>query len=173
MFTANELEQAKLSGIERSILFSLSKNPVSYEISLMNNKDKGQRIEWMMYRKFLCHGFKADYVGGRYDLLVNNDIRVEIKCATARSSSSPSPYVIQKMKPEHFDIVFMVFIAPDKQEIKWSTQKNVKSWSSGRARGAEGYSIVFNSDIENSSLRYKNGFDSFLEEYSWQNELVT
>jgi len=171
MFTMNELEQAKLNGIERSILFSLSKNPVSYEISLMNNKDKGQRIEWMMYRRFLRHGFNVDYVGGRYDLLVNNDIRIEIKCATARHGNSS--YVIQKMKPEHFDVVFMVFIAPDKQEIKWSTQRDVKNWASGRARGAEGYSIVFNSDIESNSLRYKNGFDSFLEEYAWQNEWVT
>jgi hypothetical protein len=171
MFTVEELEQAKLSGIEKSVLFSMSKNPVSYEISLMNNKDKGQRIEWMMYRRFLYHGFNVEYVGGRYDLLLNNSIRVEIKCATARHESGN--YVIQKMKPEYFDIVFMVFIAPDKQEIKWSTQKDVNNWSSERARGVEGYSIVFNSDIESSSLKYKNGFDSFLEEYSWQNELVS
>jgi hypothetical protein len=167
----SELEEAKLSGFERTILFSLSKNPVSYSISLMNNKDKGQMIELMMYRRLLASGFDVHYVGGKHDLLINQHIRVEIKCATARHDSGL--YVIQKMKPECFDIVFMVFIAPDKQEIKWSTQENVNTWAMDRARGVEGYSIVFNESIENNSLKYHNGFDTFLKEYCWQNEYVS
>lgn len=169
MFTMQEFEQAKLGGIEKSILFSMSRNPVSYSMAMMNNKDKGQHIEMMMYNRLLSSGFEAEYVGGRYDILLNKLFRVEVKCATARSDSGT--YIIQKMKPEYFDILIMVFVAPDRQEIKWSTQENVYNWAKDKARGVEGYSIVFNSDIVNHNLVYSNGYQSFLNEYRWQNEL--
>lgn len=170
MFTMQEFEKASLGGIERSILFSLSKNPVSYSIALMNNKDKGSRIEMMIYNRLLASGFDAKYIGGKYDILLNNLFRVEVKCATIRQSNE---YIVQKVKPEHFDLILMVFIAPDRQEIKWSTQECVYDWAKDRARGIEGYSIIFNSDIVNHNFVYSNGYNTFLREYSWQNECVT
>lgn len=168
MFTMQEFEQAKISGIERSILFSMSKNPVSYSMAMMNNKDKGQQIEMMMYKRLLSSGFDVEYIGGRYDILLNKIFRVEVKCATMRSDTGT--YIIQKIKPEYFDILIMVFVAPDRQEIKWSTQEHVYNWTKDKARGVEGYSIVFNTDIVNHHLTYNNDYNSFLKEYAWQNE---
>lgn len=170
MFTMQEFEKASLGEIERAVLFSISKNPVSYSIALMNNKDKGSRIETMIYNRLLASGFNVQYIGGKYDILLNNLFRVEVKCATIRQSGE---YIVQKVKPEHLDILIMVFIAPDRQEIKWSTQECVNDWAKGRARGIEGYSIVFNSDMVNNKFIYSNGYDTFLREYSWQNECVT
>lgn len=172
MFSMDDFQQAKagIGGIERTILFSISKNPVSYSMSLLNSKDRGKQIEMMIANRLMSHGFQVKYVGDKmgYDLLVNDFMKIEVKCATMRHLDNR--YVIQKIKPECFDIMFMVFIAPDRQEIKWTTQEMVIEWANGKSRMEQGYNVWFTPEITNDNFIYNDNYHSFLREYGWQNE---
>lgn len=167
MFSMNDFQKAVcgIGGIEREVLFSLSKNPVSYSMSLLNNKDRGTRMENMIGNRLRADGFEVQRVGNfhGFDLLINNHLRVEVKCATIRDRDSR--YIIQKVKPESFDVMFMVFIAPETQVIKWTTQEMVSIWAYNRVRREQGYNIWFSPSINNNNLIYNDNYHTFLKEY--------
>lgn len=169
MFSMNDFETAsrlETTSIERAILFSMSKNPVSYSLSLLKSRDRGIRVEAMIANKLIFSGFSVKRVGDHenYDLLVNDTFRVEVKCATY--AASVKQYKIQKVKPEFFDILFMVFVAPDRQEIRWSTSEMVLLWTQNKSRTEQGYDIVFNKTMNNRALIYNDNYHSFVAEYS-------
>lgn len=162
MFTVEDFEQAKRAkyGIEDNVLFSLERNPFAYAMSCANSTDRGDYAEWVIGESLKKKKYLVKRLGGTnsYDLLLNNSIRVEVKMATLRRRNF---YICQKIKPELFDILFMLFLTPDGMIIKWSTQEDVNEWSESYKRGKEGYNINFNSYIENDNLRY-NDFETFM-----------
>jgi hypothetical protein len=96
-----------------------------------------------------------------YDLMLNRTIRAEVKVGTLRKTNY---YICQKIKPELFDVLFMLFLTPDGMVIRWSTHEDVVDWTSWHKRGKEGYNLYFNHLLENDNFRYRD-FESFADYY--------
>jgi hypothetical protein len=166
MFTIQDFERAKKEkyGIQDNILFSIERNPFAYAISCANSTDRGDYAEIMIRDKLKNMGYIVQRLGGAtnsYDLMLNHTIRAEVKMATLRKRNL---YICQKVKPELFDVLFMLFLTPDGMVIRWTTSEDVSDWASWHKRGKEGYNIVFNKDLENDHIRY-NEFDTFIDYY--------
>jgi hypothetical protein len=166
MFTLQDFERIKREkqGIESAILFSIERDGFAYAMSCLNSKERGDYAESMVRDGLRNMGYRVEHLGGainRYDLKINHSIRAEVKMATFRKSGR---YVCEKVKPELFDIVFMLFLTPDGMVIRWATTEDVQDWASWHKRGKEGYSISFNRFLDNHHMRYRD-FDSFLYYY--------
>lgn len=167
MFTLKDFELAKKEkyGIQDNILFSIERNQFAYAMSCLNSTDRGDFAEIMVRDKLKKNGYLVQKLGGAtnsYDLLVNKTIRVEVKMATLRKRNV---YVCQKIKPELFDVLFMMFLTPDGMITRWSTSEDINDWASWHKRGKEGYSIYFNNYLENDNVRYSD-FETFLDVYN-------
>jgi hypothetical protein len=167
MFTIQDFERAKIAkyGIEDTVLFSLQRNEFAYAMSCANSTDRGDFTEYLVCDLLKSNGYSVRRLGGSvndYDLLLNESIRVEVKTATLRKKRNQ--YVCQKVKPELFDVLFMLFLTPDGMVAKWSTTEDVNEWAITHKRGKEGYNITFNDYIENDNFRY-NDLESFMYYY--------
>lgn len=162
MFTLKDLERAKQEkyGIQDTILFSIERNPFAYALSCHNSTDRGDFAEFILCDKLRGMGYSVQRLGGSrnsYDLILNNTIRAEVKLATLRRRNY---YICEKIKPELFDVLLMMFLTPDGMVTRWATSEDISDWASWHKRGKEGYSIYFNNYIENYNVRY-NDFESF------------
>jgi hypothetical protein len=162
MFTLEDLERAKQQkyGIQDTILFSIERDAFAYALSCHNSTDRGDFAELMVCGRLKSMGYSVQRLGGArnsYDLILNQTIRAEVKQATLRRRSS---YICEKIKPELFDVLIMMFLTPDGMVIRWSTAEDISDWGSWHKRGKEGYNIYFNIHLENHNVRY-NDFESF------------
>jgi hypothetical protein len=167
MFTIQDLERAKQEkyGIQDSILFSLERNHFAYAMSCENSTDRGDYAEFLMCDRLQKMGYTVQRLGGAnnsYDLILNKSIRAEVKLATLRRRNV---YICEKIKPELFDVLIMMFLTPDGMVIRWTTAEDFRDWASWHKRGKEGYSLYFNNYLENHNIRYSE-FDTFLDYYN-------
>jgi hypothetical protein len=171
MFTISDFErvrnETKPKSILDSVLFSVQKSELAYAMNLCNSHDRGCYAEKLLRNKLLDHGFDVYHCvyGSEYDLLLDDCIRAEVKLATIQQSGKQTQYVFHKIKPEFFDILFLVFLNPHGATIKWATTESVSDWSTNYIRGKQGYQIRFNGGMESSNLVYNETFDSFVNSF--------
>ena len=173
MFTIEDLNSVR-SGektILDAVLFSIQKDEFAYALNLCNSHDRGTYTEKLLQNRLIERGFDVLHCGesGDYDLLIDNNVRAEVKLATIQQSgnSKRTQYIFHKIKPECFDIIFLVFLNPYVITIKWTNSEMITEWSKeGYKRGKNGYQITFNSDMGSKKLVYNETFDGFVNVYS-------
>ena len=174
MFTICDFERARSStciksSILDSILFSIEKNEFAYVMNLCDSHDRGTYAERLVGNKLIDHNFNVDFYGtaNDYDLLVNYSIKAEVKLGTIQANGKKNTkYVFHKIKPELFDVIFLVFLNPNGIVIKWTTSEMFSEWSIDYTRGKNGYAIPFNGDMIAKKLIYNENLDSFIRLYS-------
>lgn len=175
MFTIEDFDRVRSDSGSRtileSIMFSIQKNEFAYALNLCNSHDRGHYTEKMLQNKLIGRGFDVLHCGegGEYDLLIENNVRAEVKLATLQQSgnSKRTQYIFHKIKPECFDIIFLVFLNPYGITIKWTDSEMFTEWSKeGYKRGKNGYQITFNSEMVAKKLVYNETFDGFVSVYS-------
>jgi len=172
MFTMIDFERVrseKRSGsILDAILFSLEKNEFAYSMNLCNSHDRGSYAEKLLRDKLIDNGFYVDHCaeGGEFDLFINNSLRAEVKLGTIQSYNKSAKYTFHKIKPELFDILFMMFLDPHGMTIKWTTSEMVSEWSVDYKRGKDGYQVSFDSSKKCGKLVYNETLDGFMRIYS-------
>jgi len=172
MFTMTDFERVrseKRSGsILDAILFSLEKNEFAYSMNLCNSHDRGSYAEKLLRDKLIDNGFDVDHCaeGGDFDLFINSGLRAEVKLATIQAANKSVQYTFHKIKPELFDVLFMVFLEPTGATIKWTTNEMVSEWSVDYKRGKDGYQIRFDGTKKCGKLVYNETLDGFVRIYS-------
>lgn len=171
MFSLADFERVrnttKQKGILDALLFSIQKNEFAYSMNLCDSHHRGTYAERLIGNKLVDNGFTVEFCGENldYDLLVNCSIRTEVKLATVQPYyRNKTKYVFHKVKPECFDILFLVFLHPNGMDVKWTDTEMVSSWSTDYKRGERGYCITFDGDMNSKKLMYDN-FDSFVRAY--------
>jgi hypothetical protein len=173
MFTIQDFERARAttktsSNILDALLFSIEKNEFAYAMNLCDSHDRGTYAEKLIGHKLIDSGFSVDFYGTAYDydLLINSSIRAEVKLGTIQPNGKKrTKYVFHKIKPEYFDIIFLVFLNPNGIVTKWTTNEMFFEWSADYKRGKDGYSVTFNGDMQATKLVYNDTFDSFVNLY--------
>lgn len=173
MFTLADFERARIaikkngSAID-DLIFSSEKDPFAYAMNLCDSHDRGTCAEGLVGCRLKDSGFLVDFYGADhdYDLLVNDSIRAEVKLGTIQpNGKNKTKYVFHKIKPELFDVIFLVFLNPYGATIKWTTSEMMNEWSVDYKRGKNGYSITFNGDMTSKKLVYNESLDSFIRLY--------
>lgn len=169
MFTMADFERAratnKRSGLLDSLLFSVEKNEFAYAMNLCDSHDRGTYAERLVGNKLIDNGLVVDFYGKDhdYDLLVNKSIRAEVKLGTIQpNGKNKTKYMFHKIKPECFDIIFLVFLNPHGIMIKWTNSEMFSEWSVDYTRGANGYTVTFDGNMICKKLVYNDTFDSFV-----------
>lgn len=179
MFTIADFERARNGvssrGLLEEILFTVEKSPIAYALNLHNNHYRGYYTERMVADKLIDYNFNVIHYGKDhdFDLLINGSIKGEVKLATLTTTDRGrrTKYTFCKVKPECFDVLFMVFLNPWGLDIKWTTSEMVNEWKSNYKRGIEGYNISFNNKLICSNLVYNESFNSFVRIYRDQTAL--
>lgn len=170
MFTLADFERARNSsnpkrGILESLLFDIQKSDVAYALNLSNNHFRGHYAEKMLQHRLEDSGFDVVHYGEThdYDLLINGDIKAEVKLATIQPYGKKSTqYVFHKIKPECFDVIFFVFLNPNGLTTKWTDSNIIKKWSINRKRGKNGYQLRFDSQMQSKKITYDESFEGFI-----------
>jgi len=172
MFTLADFERARIvkktDTIMDAVLFSMEKNGFAYAMNLCDSHDRGTYAEKLVGNKLIDNGFMVDFYGAihDYDLLVNGSVRAEVKLATIQpAGKNKTKYAFHKIKPEMFDVIFLVFLNPYGATIKWTTSEMMTEWSVDYKRGEYGYTITFNGDMASKKLVYNESLDSFIRLY--------
>jgi hypothetical protein len=172
MFTIQDFERAgpekSTDSIMEAVLFSMEKNQFAYAMNLLDSHGKGTRAEKVVANTLIDSGFYVKLYGKThdYDLLINNDIKAEVKLGTIQSSGrNKTKYTFHKIKPELFDVIFFMFLHPYGATIKWTTDEMMKEWGVDYIRGKDGYSITFNEDMQHKKLVYDESEESFIRLY--------
>jgi hypothetical protein len=171
MFTIADFERASVKkqtdGIMDALLFSIEKNEFAYAMNLCDSHERGTRAERVVGNRLIDHGFSVDFYGADhdYDLLINQTIRAEVKLGTVQPYGKSTKYVFHKIKPEMFDVIFLVFLNPNGAVIKWTTSEMFAEWSVDYTRGQHGYAITFNGEMVAKKLVYNESLDSFIRLY--------
>lgn len=171
MFTISDFDRVRNSSKRKSILdavlFTVEKNEFAYAMNLCNSHDRGCYAEKMLANKLTDENFDVYHCvyGSEYDLLIDDCIRAEVKLATVQPCGKKTKYTFHKIKPEFFDILFLVFLNPNGTTIKWTTTEHFSDWCVDYTRGKQGYQIAFNEDMESSNLVYEQDFYSFVNSF--------
>jgi hypothetical protein len=175
MFTMVDFERArnsiKTSGtsILDSLLFSVQKDEFAYAMNLCDSHDRGTYAERLVGFKLMDRGLNVEFFGAAhdYDLLINDAIRAEVKLGTIQpNGKKKTKYMFHKIKPECFDIIFMVFLNPNGVHIKWTTDEMFNEWKVDYTRGKYGYTTTFNGNMDCAKLIYNDTLDSFIGYYA-------
>lgn len=170
MFTINDFERVrsngkKSKGILDALLFTVQKSEIAYAMNLCDSHHKGTYAERLIGNKLIEYGMSVEFYGAAhdYDLLINHDIRAEVKLSTVQPyGKSSTKYIFHKIKPELFDVIFFVFLNPYGLTIKWTDSNIVNKWSTNYTRGANGYSISFNSNMSSKKISYDESIETFV-----------
>ena len=170
MFTMADLERARVATNKKhslldALLFSIEKNEFAYAMNLCDSHDRGTYAERLVGNKLMDCGLIVDFYGKDhdFDLLINNNIRGEVKLGTIQpNGKKKTKYMFHKIKPECFDIIFMVFLNPNGITIKWTTSEMLSAWSVDYTRGANGYTVTFDGNMVCKKLIYNDTLDSFI-----------
>ena len=73
--------------------------------------------------------------------------------------------VFHGVKPECFDILFMVFITPNGLVTKWSEKKHVLNYTDNLIRQDEGYYLYFDGTCDNANMAYNDNIEDFYKFY--------
>ena len=159
MFSTLDLASAKQKYFKDESHYSPSKSEVSFELSQMTGKDRGELLEVMIADYFNRKGIdasRADVQDYDIDAFIDGHlIKIEVK--SAMKSKSKGKYKFIGIKPEKFDLLMLVFVDPDcGPQVKTVSKREVSSKIEAvYTRQAEGYNVEFqetNNDYETSRL---------------------
>lgn len=172
MFTMRDFNRIKhlLKVSNANNFYSQNKSELCWKISKMDSTEMGQAGELLVCDKLSRAGYnvKPHGNGKSFDILLNDHIRCEVKTAKMNLHSSKYKYYfMQKIKPEYFDILFMVFITPKGTIFKWTESKYVTKYIQeyNCRRGKEGYTIRFDSTCDNPNIAYDDHIANFMKFY--------
>ena len=147
MFSTLDLAAAKQSYFKTGHgHYSPQKSEVSFELSQMTSKDRGEILEVMIADYFNRHGIESQrsdtqdydldaFVGGRH-------IRIEVK--SAMKAKVTNKYIFQGIKPENFDMLFLVFVDPDNgPQVRTVSKRDVDEFTTRYTRLDQGYKMSF------------------------------
>ena len=170
MFTMRDFHKIKtgIKGLEPEMYFSPTLNKIAYTISLGSPYSIGQCGEKLMARCLRQKKMKVKRYGAKhpFDLLVNNTIKCEVKTAKMFKKGYKHVCVFSDIKPECFDILFMVFITPNGIITKWTEQKYVERYTNNLVRQKDGYYIYFDGTCDNENLAYDDDINNFVKLYA-------
>ena len=172
MFTMRDFSKIKngIKCMEPETHFSPKVNMLAYTISRMGSAARGECGEKLMARYLRRHKYHVSRFGNvhPFDLLLDGRLKCEIKSATMQLNASGNrtqKYVLNAVKPEHFDILFMVFVTPKGIVAKWTEQKHVINYVKNRKRQRDGYYIYFDGACDNPNIAYNDSMNDFVKYY--------
>jgi len=172
MFTMRDFHKIKngIKCLEPETYFCPKRNKIAYTISRLDPYAIGQCGEKLMARHLRRNGYSVKRYGGKhpFDLLVNNHIRCEVKTAKMfmkKTGSKKEVSVFSGVKPENFDILFMVFITPNGIITKWTEQKYVYNFTNNLVRQDDGYYLYFDKTCDNMNMAYDDHIENFTKFY--------
>jgi len=180
MFTMRDFHKIKnsIKSISAENQFCPKKNKLAYTISQLNSTGTGEAGEKLMARYLRRQKYHVSRFGNvnPFDILLDGKIKCEVKTCTMRLKSNgnhPREYVLHGVKPELFDILFMVFVTPEGIVTKWTDQKYVMNYLKNRKRQRDGYYIYFDSTCDNQNMAYNDNIDDFVKYYKPMRQRVS
>lgn len=169
MFTMKDFNLIKkhIKGIDSESLFSPKINALSHAISCLGSSGRGQSGEELMSLYLRRRGYKVKRFGTihPFDILLDNKIKCEVKSATMYLDKKTYRYSFQGVKPELFDILFLVFISPKGVVTKWTEQKYVQQYVMDKKRQKDGYYLYFDQTCDNVNMAYNDKISEFVKFY--------
>lgn len=172
MFTMRDFNRIKhnLKISRPDNFYSRKKNYLCWEISNLDSTGMGDAGECLMCDRLsrAKYNVKRHGHGKIFDILLNDQIRCEVKTAKLTLNQNKYKYyTLQKIKPELFDILFMVFITPKGTIFKWTETKYVTRYlqEHNKKRGKEGYTIRFDETCDNINMAYDDHIENFMKFY--------
>ena len=152
MFSTLDLASAKneyYNRIEGDSHYAPNKSEVSYELSAMTCKDRGEIIEIMISDYLNQNGVESEiHPHAAYDIDTYNQgrhIKVEVK--SAMKAKKDGKYTFVGIKPEKFDLLIIVFVDPDHgPQVKTVSKQEVDRFTLHCKRYEKGYTMTFNTD---------------------------
>ena len=145
--------------------YSPKQNRLSYELCSMNPVERSDNIEAMIWGLFSNRGYNVYKMGGlkkKYDLWVNDE-KIEVKSSlaskrTMRNGQVYYTYTFSGVKPEHFDRLVLVYVAPTGIEINILTKRAVyaRIRSGDISKGPQGYSIYHGKSARMIGQKFSN-----------------
>ena len=145
--TINELRRNEPTDINNSSVYCPEKSQVSYELSLMDRKIRGETLERCIAEKIEHNtGYECNALSGNqaWDITANLDdspYRIEVKSSLKHTVGSS--YNITNLKPNNFDYVFIILVTPTGCIVKWALSEDVKKVCKKRTRHSNGYKLTF------------------------------
>lgn len=172
MFTMRDFNRIKhlLKVSNTNNFYSENKNELCWKMSRLDSTAMGQAGELLMCDKLhrARYSVKPHGHGQIFDILLNDHIRCEVKTAKMILQDGRYKYYkLQKIKPECFDILFMVFVTPRGIVFKWTESKYVTKYIQeyNCKRGKEGYTLCFDSTCDNPNIAYDDHISNFMKFY--------
>lgn len=169
MFTMRDFNLIKknIKKVKTENLFSPSKSKIAHYISCLGSCGRGQSGEELMSLYLKRRGYKIKRFGTihPFDILLDNKIKCEVKSATMYLDKKIYRYSFQGVKPELFDILFLVFITPTGIVTKWTEQKYVQQYVSDKKRQKDGYYLYFDQTCDNVNMAYNDEISEFVKFY--------
>ena len=116
--------------------YSPEDNQVSFELSLMSSIERGEIFEAIIAERIQKHtGYQATQTVHRahWDITVNLDdspVRIEVKSSLMGKGEwnkhKRAQFLLQNIKPDNFDYLFIVLIKKNDVMIKWCTADDMQ-----------------------------------------------
>jgi len=169
MFTMKDFNRIKknIKGIDTESLFSPQQDELAHKISCLGSSGRGQSGEELMSLYLHRRKYKIKRFGTihPFDILLDNKIKCEVKSATMYLDKKTYRYSFQGVKPELFDILFLVFVTPKGIVTKWTEQKYVMQYTANKKRQKDGYYIYFDGTCDNINMAYNDDITDFVKFY--------
>jgi hypothetical protein len=142
---------------------------VAKQLYKMDKDARGRMCEFIVAEELRSLGFRVEMLdgNGKNDMVIKVgrlSYNVEIKSSlwTPKKDKTTNAYTMAAIKPQHFDILILIFVSPSGVEYRIiSNEKFLKcfgkyySYSNGHK--CEGYSVGFTSKLKNK-YECMNGF---------------
>ena len=136
--------------------YSATKNQATYELSLLGTLDRATRCERFIADQiehktgYSCSLTRPNWEWDITVELENKPVRIEVKSALYQKLKKypqrTSCYLVQNVKPELFDYIFIVLVTPEGTIEKWAKSKDIKKYCRWASEGNNGYGISINTN---------------------------
>jgi|TARA_B100000085_G_C18407283_1_gene457121 hypothetical protein len=131
--------------------YSATKNQATYELSLLGTLDRATRCERFIADQiehktgYSCSLTRPNWEWDITVELENKPVRIEVKSALYQKLKKypqrTSCYLVQNVKPELFDYIFIVLITPEGTIEKWAKSKDIQKYCRWGCEGNNGYQM--------------------------------
>jgi hypothetical protein len=151
MMTVNDVARYATDKAESQ--YTAAKNQAAYELSLLGRGDRATRCERFIadqieYKTgYSCSLTRPNWEWDITVELQNKPVRIEVKSAIYKKNKKDpnrtSDYLIQNIKAELFDYIFIVLVTPEGTIEKWAKSKDIKKHCrcTAGSLGNNGYAI--------------------------------
>jgi hypothetical protein len=141
MFTMQDLDAVmpEVRGTRKKNVFHPSKNPLTYRLSKMGSQERGSATELLVRERLRSMGKKIVYFGGKhsFDMLADNQ-KIEVKSSLAVPKivrgRKVYHYQFRHICPSKFHKLVMVFVSPEKMEVRIMDSRTVAKYLGGKDR---------------------------------------